>query len=69
MMETRVGRYLRSHPVLGLTAMLFGVMAALPVGLFLIFALVTIVMSAVGFVFFEGRCASVKNQLLHCVVL
>uniref|UniRef100_A0A3B4YFB8 Transmembrane protein 159 n=1 Tax=Seriola lalandi dorsalis TaxID=1841481 RepID=A0A3B4YFB8_SERLL len=54
-METRLGQYLSSHPVLALTVMVFGVMAALPVGLFLVFALVTIIMSALGFIFFEGR--------------
>lgn len=69
-MESRVGQYLSSHPVLALTVMLFGAMATLPVGLFLVFALVTIVMSAVGFVFFEGKCAQVKiGLLLQCVVL
>ncbi|KAF3700195.1 Promethin Transmembrane protein 159 [Channa argus] len=52
-MNSRVGRYLSSHPFLALAAVLFGTMAAVPVGLFLTFALVTIIMSAVGFVFCE----------------
>ncbi|KAG7222855.1 hypothetical protein INR49_016017, partial [Caranx melampygus] len=67
-METRVGRYLSSHPVLALTVMLFAVMAALPVGLFLVFALVTIVMSAVGFVFFEVFLLFVGGLTLLCVL-
>lgn len=53
LVNTKMGQYIRQHPVLGLTVLLFSLMAALPVGLFVIFALVTLVMSAVGFVFFE----------------
>uniref|UniRef100_UPI0037E963B4 lipid droplet assembly factor 1-like n=1 Tax=Semicossyphus pulcher TaxID=241346 RepID=UPI0037E963B4 len=53
LMNTRIGLYLSSHPVLALTVLLFSTMAALPVGLFLTFALVTIIMAAAGFVFFE----------------
>ncbi|XP_031728173.1 promethin [Anarrhichthys ocellatus] len=53
MMDTRIGQYMSSHPLLALTVLLFGVMAALPVGLFLSFAFITIVMTTVGFVFFE----------------
>uniref|UniRef100_A0A3P8VD26 Uncharacterized protein n=1 Tax=Cynoglossus semilaevis TaxID=244447 RepID=A0A3P8VD26_CYNSE len=54
LMNTSVGQYLGSHPLVALTVMVFSAMAALPVGLFLIFALVTMVISAVGFVFVEG---------------
>lgn len=53
-MSTRVGQYLRHRPFLALALLLFSAMAALPTGLFLLFALITIVMSVVGFVFFEG---------------
>ncbi|KAI3359846.1 hypothetical protein L3Q82_014202, partial [Scortum barcoo] len=53
LMNTRIGLYLSGQPFLALTVLLFGAMAAVPVGLFLTFALVTFVMSAVGFVFFE----------------
>ncbi|CAJ1074993.1 lipid droplet assembly factor 1-like [Xyrichtys novacula] len=53
LMNTRLGLYLSSHPVLALTVLLFSALAALPVGLFITFAVVTAVMSAVGFVFFE----------------
>lgn len=52
-MDTRAGQYLSSHPFLALNVLLFGAAAALPVGLFLSFALVTLVMSAVGFLCFE----------------
>nr|XP_040047177.1 lipid droplet assembly factor 1-like [Gasterosteus aculeatus aculeatus] len=53
LMDTRAGQYLSSHPFLALNVLLFGAAAALPVGLFLSFALVTLVMSAVGFLCFE----------------
>ncbi|KAM8844228.1 lipid droplet assembly factor 1-like isoform 1-T2 [Spinachia spinachia] len=53
LMESRAGQYLSSHPFLALNVLLFGAVAALPVGLFLAFALVTLFMSAVGFVCFE----------------
>ncbi|XP_029294070.1 promethin-like [Cottoperca gobio] len=53
LINTRIGQYLSSHPFLALIVLMFGAMAALPVGMFLSFALVTIIMSAVGFVFFE----------------
>ncbi|XP_069558882.1 lipid droplet assembly factor 1-like isoform X2 [Brachyistius frenatus] len=52
-MNSRLGQYLSRHPSLALTALVFGAMAALPTGLFLSFALVTMTMSVVGFVFFE----------------
>ncbi|KAM4535980.1 lipid droplet assembly factor 1-like isoform 1-T1 [Fundulus diaphanus] len=52
-MSTRIGQYLRSRPFLALALLMFSAMAALPVGLFLLFALITIVMAVVGFVFFE----------------
>ncbi|CAG5897773.1 unnamed protein product [Menidia menidia] len=51
--STRMGQYLSSRPLFAFTLLLFAVMASLPVGIFLAFALVTVVMSAAGFVFFE----------------
>ncbi|KAM4531452.1 lipid droplet assembly factor 1-like isoform 1-T5 [Odontesthes bonariensis] len=50
--SARIRQYLSSHPFSALTLLLFGAMAALPVGLFLIFTSVTIAMSATGFLFF-----------------
>ncbi|XP_026181562.1 promethin isoform X2 [Mastacembelus armatus] len=67
-MNTRVGRYLSSHPFLALTVMLFSAMAALPVGLFLLFALVTIIMSTAGFFFFELFLLFVGGVTLLCVL-
>ncbi|KAJ0001401.1 hypothetical protein NQD34_006421 [Periophthalmus magnuspinnatus] len=52
-LNSRLGQYLRQHPVFGLSMLLFTSMAVLPVGLFVVFALVTLVLSVVGFVFVE----------------
>ncbi|CAK6964742.1 lipid droplet assembly factor 1-like [Scomber scombrus] len=68
LMKTRVGQYLSGHPFLALTVLLFSVMAALPVGLFLTFALVTFVVSAVAFVFFEVFLLFVGGLCLLCVL-
>lgn len=64
-MKTRIRQYLNSHPFFALTVMLFGAMSAIPVGMFLSFALVTIIMSAVGLVFFEGMSDHVNNCLMQ----
>uniref|UniRef100_A0A673BPZ9 Uncharacterized protein n=1 Tax=Sphaeramia orbicularis TaxID=375764 RepID=A0A673BPZ9_9TELE len=56
LMNSRIGLYIRTHPFLGLAVLLFSAMSAVPVGIFLIFSLVTIIMTAVGFVFFECKC-------------
>ncbi|KAM6966564.1 lipid droplet assembly factor 1-like [Tautogolabrus adspersus] len=69
LMNTRIGLYLSSHPMLALTALLFSTLAALPVGLFLSFAAVTIVMSAVGFVFFEVFLLFVGGVTLVSVLI
>lgn len=53
-MNSRLGQYLSGHPFMALSAGIFTALAAVPLGLFLTFALVTIVMSAVAFVFVEG---------------
>ncbi|XP_036943459.1 lipid droplet assembly factor 1-like [Acanthopagrus latus] len=68
LMNTRIGQYLSSHPVLALAVMLFVAMAAVPVGLFLAFALVTITVSAVGFVFFDAVLLFVGGVSLLCVL-
>ncbi|XP_059203154.1 lipid droplet assembly factor 1-A-like isoform X2 [Centropristis striata] len=68
LMNTRLGRYLSNHPFSALTLMLFAAMAAVPVGIFLTFALVTIIMSTVAFVFFEVFLLSVGGMTLLCVL-
>ncbi|XP_033945483.1 lipid droplet assembly factor 1-like [Pseudochaenichthys georgianus] len=68
LMKTRIRQYLNSHPFFALTVMLFGAMSAIPVGMFLSFALVTIIMSAVGLVFFEAFLLFVGGTTLLCVL-
>uniref|UniRef100_A0A3B3ZBM1 Transmembrane protein 159 n=1 Tax=Periophthalmus magnuspinnatus TaxID=409849 RepID=A0A3B3ZBM1_9GOBI len=51
-LNSRLGQYLRQHPVFGLSMLLFTSMAVLPVGLFVVFALVTLVLSVVVFLLF-----------------
>lgn len=60
LLSTRIGQYLSSHSFVALAALMFSAMAAVPVGLFLTFAVVTTMMAAVGFVFCEGRCTCVR---------
>ncbi|XP_029945031.1 promethin-like [Salarias fasciatus] len=67
-MNSRIGQYLSSHPFVALSVMLFSAMAALPFGLFLSFALVTLIMAAVGFVFFEAFLLFVGGVTLLCVL-
>ncbi|XP_068606417.1 lipid droplet assembly factor 1-like [Brachionichthys hirsutus] len=69
LMKTRTGQYLIGHPLLAVTAVTFSVVAALPVGLFLTFALVTIIMSAVGFCVFEGFLLFVGAFVLLCALV
>ncbi|XP_076609387.1 lipid droplet assembly factor 1-like [Chaetodon auriga] len=68
LMNTKIGLYLSSHPVAALAVLLFSAIAALPIGLFLVFALVTSVMSVVGFVFFEAFLLFVGGLSLLCVL-
>ncbi|XP_034448040.1 promethin-like [Hippoglossus hippoglossus] len=67
-LKTKLVQYMGSHPFLTLTVMLFGAMAALPAGLFLVFALVTTGISAVGFVFFEVSLLFVAGLTLLCIL-
>ncbi|XP_029996174.1 promethin-like isoform X2 [Sphaeramia orbicularis] len=68
LMNSRIGLYIRTHPFLGLAVLLFSAMSAVPVGIFLIFSLVTIIMTAVGFVFFELFVLFVGGVTLLCVL-
>ncbi|XP_061892277.1 lipid droplet assembly factor 1-like [Entelurus aequoreus] len=67
-MNSRVGQYLSGRPVLALAVFFFCVMAAVPVGLFLVFAVTTAIMSAVSLVFLEGFLLSVAAITLLCVL-
>ncbi|XP_037332905.2 lipid droplet assembly factor 1-like [Pungitius pungitius] len=68
LMDTRAGQYLSSHPFIALNVLLFGAVAALPVGLFLSFALLTLIMSAVGFLCFEALLLSAGGLTLLSVL-
>lgn len=48
--NTRAGEYLRRHPPVALALLLFSALSALPVGLFLLFACASFLISFVGFV-------------------
>ncbi|KAM9393646.1 lipid droplet assembly factor 1-like isoform 2-T2 [Pholidichthys leucotaenia] len=68
-LNTGIGQYLISQPFLALAVLLFSAIAALPVGIFLTFALVTIIMSVVGFVFFEAFLLFIGGLSLLCVLI
>uniref|UniRef100_A0A3Q0T4W0 Transmembrane protein 159 n=1 Tax=Amphilophus citrinellus TaxID=61819 RepID=A0A3Q0T4W0_AMPCI len=57
LMNTRIGQYLSNHSFVALSVLMFSAMAAVPVGLFLTFAVVTTMMSAVVFLLFVGGLA------------
>lgn len=72
LLSTRMGQYLLSHPAFAQTLLLFAAFAVLPVALFLAFAVVTFIISAAGFVFFQGRCdclSILTLELIHLVVV
>ncbi|XP_030646852.1 promethin-B-like [Chanos chanos] len=53
LLNTTVGRYLTDHPFLALTALVFGGMAIIPVGLFLVYATIIFIAGVVCLTFFE----------------
>ncbi|CAL8274360.1 unnamed protein product [Lota lota] len=68
LMSTGIGKYLDSHPILALSVLVFSVLAAIPVGLFLVFALITSVVTAVGCAVFEVFLLSVGGMALLFVL-
>ncbi|TWW69982.1 Promethin Transmembrane protein 159 [Takifugu flavidus] len=69
LLSTRPGQYLLSHPALAPTLLLFAAFAVLPVALFLAFAVVTFIISATGFVFFQGLLLFVGGMSLLCALV
>ncbi|KAJ8344925.1 hypothetical protein SKAU_G00291180 [Synaphobranchus kaupii] len=67
-MNTSLGKYLNSHPFLALSLLVFGALAIVPVGLFLVFAMVTLISATVGFVFLEVFLLSLGGATLLCVL-
>lgn len=66
--SSRTGQYLGNHPFLALSLVLFSAMAVVPFGIFITFALVTIIMAAVGFIFFEVFLLFVGGLTLLCAL-
>lgn len=69
LLSTRMGQYLLSHPAFAQTLLLFAAFAVLPVALFLAFAVVTFIISAAGFVLFQGRCDCLSILTLELIPL
>lgn len=69
LLSTRMGQYLLSHPAFAQTLLLFAAFAVLPVALFLAFAVVTFIISAAGFVCFQGFLLFVGGLGLLCVLV
>uniref|UniRef100_UPI00398F34B0 lipid droplet assembly factor 1-like n=1 Tax=Pristiophorus japonicus TaxID=55135 RepID=UPI00398F34B0 len=65
-MSSSVGQYLDDHPFLALLLLVFTIMSAVPVGLFLIFAVITSLLACIGFIVMEGLMLSVGGVVLLC---
>ncbi|XP_038676445.1 lipid droplet assembly factor 1-like [Scyliorhinus canicula] len=65
-MSSSVGQYLDEHPFLALLLLVFTIMSAVPVGLFLIFAVVTSLLACIGFIVMEGLMLSIGGVVLLC---
>nr|XP_061805312.1 lipid droplet assembly factor 1-A-like [Nerophis lumbriciformis] len=68
LMNSRAVQYLNGHPVLALAVMMFCATATVPIGLFILFAVVTLIMSAVAFVFVEGFLLFTGAISLLCIL-
>ncbi|GCB71665.1 lipid droplet assembly factor 1-A-like [Scyliorhinus torazame] len=65
-MSSSVGQYLDEHPFLALLLLVFTIMSAVPVGLFLIFAVITSLLACIGFIVMEGLMLSIGGVVLLC---
>ncbi|XP_077474771.1 lipid droplet assembly factor 1-like [Stigmatopora argus] len=68
LMNSRAVQYLNGHPVLALAVMTFCATAVVPVSLFVLFALVTLVMAVGAFLFFEGSLLFMGALSLLCIL-
>ncbi|XP_059835287.1 lipid droplet assembly factor 1-A-like isoform X1 [Hypanus sabinus] len=64
--NSSLGQYLDEHPFLALLLIVFTIMSAVPVGLFLIFAVITSLLACIGFIVMEGVLLSVGGVVLLC---
>uniref|UniRef100_H3AS98 Lipid droplet assembly factor 1 n=1 Tax=Latimeria chalumnae TaxID=7897 RepID=H3AS98_LATCH len=67
-MNSALGKYLDGHPFLALVLLVFIVLSAVPVGLFLSFAVFTSIIGCVGFIFWLGFVLSVGTVVLLSVL-
>ncbi|XP_069763223.1 lipid droplet assembly factor 1-A-like [Narcine bancroftii] len=65
-MNSPLGHYLDDHPFLALLLLVFAIMSAVPVGLFLTFAVITSLLGCIGFIVMEGLMLSVGGVVLVC---
>ncbi|XP_078274403.1 lipid droplet assembly factor 1-A-like [Rhinoraja longicauda] len=65
-MNSSLGQYLDDHPFLALLLLVFTIMSAVPVGLFLVFAVVTSLLACIGFIVMEGLMLSIGGVVLLC---
>ncbi|KAJ8383970.1 hypothetical protein AAFF_G00212140 [Aldrovandia affinis] len=68
LMDTSLGKYLNGHPFLTLSLLVFGAMATVPVGLFLVFAMATFITAAVAFMLLEVFLLSLGGAALLCAL-
>ncbi|KAM8778901.1 lipid droplet assembly factor 1 isoform 1-T2 [Rhynchonycteris naso] len=68
LMKSPVGQYLDRHPSAALTLLVFVVLSAVPVGLFLLLVVLTSLTALVGFLLLEGLVISVGGLSLLCVL-
>ncbi|XP_028669991.1 lipid droplet assembly factor 1-like [Erpetoichthys calabaricus] len=68
LMKSPLGQYLDSHPFLALVLLVFIVMATLPTALFLSFAVISFVVTSVGFILLEGCLLFIGVLVLLCVL-
>ncbi|KAM5227597.1 lipid droplet assembly factor 1 [Ctenodactylus gundi] len=65
-MQSPLGKYLDRHPFLAFTVLVFVAMSAVPVGVFLLFVVLTSLAALVGFILLEGLVVSVGGLTLLC---
>ncbi|XP_062840736.1 lipid droplet assembly factor 1-A-like [Trichomycterus rosablanca] len=68
LLNTKPGRYLSNHPFITLVLLVFGVTASVPIGLFLVFAAVTLATVTIYFVFVEIFLLTIGGVTLLCVL-
>lgn len=68
-LNSPVGHYLEDHPFVSLSLLVFVVMSAIPVGLFLILLVGTAVSACIVVILLEGFVMSISGVALICVLI